>query len=115
MNIGIIVYSKGTYMGTQNKDLEIYLDLWEKFEELLNKKHLNLSSFAKKWEKFHDAKEDDYIRFYQKLKKKKERKFKLKSVKYYSIVQLEDYIKFLDEDYVIEEMRDDESYENWFD
>ena len=115
MNKRIIIYRIGTSMGTNIKDLEKYLNLWEIFEKKLIKQSLNLSSFSKKWEKNSDTgEENDYNKFYERIKSQKKRKDKLKSVHPNSILQIEDYIKFLDNDFTAETIRDDETYEYWY-
>lgn len=115
MNDRIIIYWIGASMGTNIKDLEKYLNLWNIFEKKLIEQNLNLSSFSKKWEKFSDlGDENDYKIFYERIKSQKKRKDKLKSVQTYSLIQIEDYIKFLDKDFTAETIRDDETYEYWF-
>lgn len=116
MNKEIVIYWIGTSMGTNINNLEKYLNLWNIFNKKLEESNLTLSSFAKRWEKYSDTSiEDDYQKFYNKLKKMKSRKDNLKSVQPYSIIQIEDYIKFLDKDFTAEEIREDETYEYWFD
>lgn len=104
-------------MVTQDKNLERYLNLWNIFENLLEKKSLNLSSFAKKWQKESDSGDlsSDYKTFYAQLKKKKSRKNSIMFVRNDTISQIENYIKFLDSEFVTEELRDDEKFEHWFD
>jgi len=115
MNKEIIIYWVGTSMGTNINNLEKYLNLWDIFNTKLEESNLTLSSFAKRWEKYSDTSiGDDYQKFYEKLKKMKSRKDNLKSVQPYSIIQIEDYIKFLDKDFTAETIRDDETYEYWF-
>ena len=115
MNKEIIIYWVGTSMGTNINNLEKYLNLWNIFNKKLEESNLTLSSFAKRWEKYSDTStEYDYQNFYDKLKKMKSRKDNLKSVQTYSIIQIEDYIKFLDKDFTAEIIRDDETYEFWF-
>jgi len=116
MNKEIIIYWVGTSMGTNINNLDKYLSLWNIFNKKLEESNLTLSSFSKRWEKYNDTNaEDDYLKFYDKLKKMKSRKDNLKSVQPYSIIQIEDYIKFLDKDFTAEIIRDDETYEYWFD
>jgi len=103
-------------MGTSKKDLEKYLNLWNIFEIKLKKQKLNLSSFSKKWEKFKDSEEsNDYKKIYERIKAQKKRKDTLKRVQPLSLIQIEDYIKFLDTDFTAETIRDDETFEYWFD
>jgi len=102
-------------MGTKIKNLERYLDLWQLFEIKLKEKNLNLSSFSKSFGEMHTSEENDYEKIYPRLKKLKSRKDTQKIVHLNTIKQFEEYLRFLDTNYVIEEMRDDESYEHWFD
>ena len=103
-------------MGTNIKNLEKYLKLWDIFEEKLKILNLNLSSFSKEWEKNNETiEENDYNKVYDRLKKHKKRKDKLKIIQESSIIQMEIYIKFLDKDFTAETIRDDETYEHWFD
>ncbi|MGJ0330063.1 hypothetical protein [Aliarcobacter cryaerophilus] len=104
-------------MGTQNINLERYKNLWNIFNNLLKDRGLNLSSFSKEWEKISDTgnESNDYNRFYPKLKKMYQRINSVKTVRRESIHQMEEYIKFLDSKFVIEELRDDEKFEHWFD
>ena len=102
-------------MGTNIKNLEKYLNLWNIFDKKLEESNLTLSTFSKRWEKNSNSEEkSDYKIFYDKLKKMKSRKGNLKLVQPYSIIQIEDYIKFLDKDFTAETIRDDETYEYWF-
>ena len=103
-------------MGTNIKNLEKYLKLWDIFEEKLKTLNLSLSSFSKEWEKNNETiEENDYKKVYDRLKKQKKRKDKLKLIQESSIIQMEIYIKFLDKDFTAETIRDDETYEHWFD
>lgn len=114
MNEVIIEKIIGTDMGTQELNLKKYQNLWQKFEYLLQKNNLNLSSFSKKWDEKGGGLED-YHKFYDKIKKQYERKDTLTRVKFQSIEQLEKYIKFLDKDFTAENIRNDELYSHWFD
>lgn len=74
-------------MGTNKTNVEIYLELWEKFEFLLKKKKITLGEFSKNWENFD---EDDNLRlsdieyndtkFLDKLKKQKKKRDSLRKV-----------------------------------
>jgi len=100
-------------MGTKEKNLERYLNLWKLFEKKLKEKKFTLSSFSKEWEKRSDSgEENDYEKFYDKLKKMKQRKDKLTSVQYNSIIQMNDYIKFLDREYIVLEL-ENIGYDTW--
>jgi hypothetical protein len=114
MNGVIIENVIGTKMGTEKLNLEKYQNLWQKFENLLQKESLNLSSFSKKWD-IHSGEVEDYHKFYDKIKKQWKRKDTLTRVKLQSIEQLEKYIKFLDKDFTAENIRHDETYSHWFD
>jgi hypothetical protein len=96
-------------MGTKEKELKKYLKLWDTFETKLKKQGLNLSSFAKKWEKSSKAiGANDYNKIYERLKKQRSRKNGLKSVRPESINQIVEYIKFIDDDWKPFEAFDDE-------
>ena len=115
MNKVIIEFDIGTSMGTKELNLEKYRKLWKTFEDLLEKEGLNLSSFAKKWEKYSDSSEEnDYNKFYDKLKTQHRRKNTLIRVNANSIAQLKEYIKFLNQDYFTQELLDDEKPSSWF-
>jgi len=101
-------------MGTKVLNLKKYQNLWKKFEDLLEKKDLNLSSFSKKWDK-HGGESEDYHKVHNRLKKQQKRKETLTSVKTQSIEQMEEYIKFLDKDFTAVDIREDELYSHWFD
>jgi putative protein kinase ArgK-like GTPase of G3E family len=116
MNKEIIIYWVGTSMGTSIKNLDKYKKLWDIFEEKLKTLNLSLSSFSKEWEKNNETiEENDYNKVYDRLKKQKNRKNKMERVQESSITQMEIYIKFLDKDFTAEIIRDDETYEHWFD
>lgn len=107
-------------MGTVKTNLEKYLELWEIFEkeiETSNKLESNtLSGFAKYYEKYSDSSENnDYKKVYDKLKKMKQRKDSLKTVRENTLLELEDFYKFLNEEYFTQELLDDECPEHWFD
>jgi len=114
MNGVIIENIIGTKMGTQKLNLEKYQNLWQKFENLLKKESLTLPSFSKKWD-IHSGEDEDYYKFYDKIKKQWKRKDTLTRVKLQSIEQLEEYIRFLDKDFTAENIRSDETYSHWFD
>lgn len=102
-------------MGTKEEKLKRYKNLWLIFEETLDKEDLNLSSFSKKWERHHNDEDSDYKKFYHRIKKQK---YQLKALKNApqdnTVLQIEEYIKFLNEDFTAEEIRYDETYEHWF-
>lgn len=107
-------------MGTEKTNLEKYLNLWNIFEnEIRTSKKLQsntLSGFAKYYEK--NTKNDertDYKRVYDRLKKMKNRKDNLKSIRENTLYELETFYKVLREDYFTQELLEDESYEHWFD
>jgi L-lactate utilization protein LutB len=103
-------------MGTNIKNLEKYLKLWDIFEEKLKTLNLNLSSFSKEWEKNNETiEENDYNKVHDRLKKRKDRKNNMKRIQESSITQMEIYIKFLDKDFTAQTIRDDETYEYWYD
>ena len=103
-------------MGTNKTNLEEYLDLWDEFEKLLEKKSMTLSSFAKKWEMHHNSdEENDYKKFYDRLKKMKQRKDRLKNIRPETHTKLETYISCINEEYLKIELFDDEKVEHWFD
>lgn len=107
-------------MVTQKTNLEKYLDLWNLFEEeIKTSKRLesnNLSGFARYYEKNSDTSaKNDHKTLYGRLKKMKERKNKIKSIRENSLIELEDFYKFLREDYFSQELLEDETFEHWFD
>lgn len=107
-------------MGTQKTRLEKYLDLWNLFEkEIKTSKKLDsntLSGFAKYYEKNSDIlTKNDYKTLYSRLKKMKKRKDEIKSIRENSLLELEDFYKFLREDYFTQELLQDETFEHWFD
>lgn len=96
--------------------IQEYQKLWKRFEILLQKEHLNLSSFSKKWERYNEGSENDYKKMYRKIKKQKSQLKALKRApQQRTIDQIKDYIKFLDDKYIDQELLEDESYEHWFD
>lgn len=102
-------------MGTKEDNLQIYKNLWLEFDNILEQKGLNLSSFAKLWEASHVEDESaDYKKFYGKLKKQKERREGLKLVFTSTLEQLHNYMEFLDEKRVIFKVLDDEKFGNLF-
>ena len=101
-------------MGTKELNLKKYQNLWIKFEDLLAKEDLNLSSFSKKWDKYGGGSED-YHKVHDRLKTQKSRKDTLTRVKSQSIEQMEEYIKFLDKNFTANDIREDELYSHWFD
>jgi len=93
-----------------------YKKLWDKFEELLKKKEFNLSSFSKEWQKYHDDEGSDYVKFYRRIKKQKADLEKLqRAPQGNTIIQVEEYIKFLDNEHFTQELLDDERPISWFD
>jgi len=93
-----------------------YLKLWEKFENLLEDKSWTLYEFSTEYAKNKSDEEYDNPKFYNRLKKMKERIHKSESKpQKKTIEELEAFINSLYEDYVVEEMREDEWYEHWFD
>lgn len=107
-------------MGTQKTNLEKYLQLWDLFEEeIKNSKKLNsntLSGFVKYYEKYNDSSsKNDYKTLYARLKKMKERKNKIKTIRENSFLELEEFYKFLRKDYFTQELLEDETFEHWFD
>lgn len=108
-------------MGTKESNLEKFINLWENFEyEIKNSKKLQsntLLGFAKYYEKYaNDSSESaDASKIYDKLKKWKKRKDKFKDIRENTLLQLEEYYKFIKKDYFTQELLEDESYEHWFD
>ncbi|MFT7005358.1 MAG: site-specific recombinase XerD [Sulfurimonas sp.] len=107
-------------MGTVKTNLERYLELWIIFEKeirISNKlKSNNLSGFAKYYEKNSDSTtSNDYKKVYDKLKKMKQRKDVVKNIRENTLVELEEFYKFLKEDYFVQELLDDERPEHWYD
>ena len=75
-----------------------------------------LSGFAKYYEKNNDSSsKNDYKTLYGRLKKMKERKNKIKSIRENSLLELEGFYKFLKEDYFTQELLEDETPMHWFD
>lgn len=110
----------GTLKVTQDTNLEKYLKLWNLFEkEIKTSKKLEsntLSGFAKYYEKNSDpSPKNDYKTVYARLKKMKERKNKIKIVRRHSLIELESFYKFMNEDFFTQELLDDETFEHWFD
>jgi len=96
--------------------MQEYKMLWERFDILLAKEGLNLSSFSKKWEKYHEENENDYEKMYRRIKKQKHQLKALKRAPQQNTInQIKDYIKFLDNQYIDQELLEDESYQHWFD
>lgn len=119
MNKVIVTQYIGKQIGKNLNKLEEYLKLWEKFEKLLENKDIKLPTFAKnwdklEWEKYSDSENPEQA-FYETLKKMSQNKNKLKKVYQTSIDKLTKYIKFLDTDFIVQELHNDESYEHWFD
>ncbi len=115
-----ISYEQRKYIKIGDTDMdtkmEKYQKLWERFEILLKKENLNLSSFSKKWEKYHEGSENDSEKIYHRIKKQKNQLKALKRApQQRTIDQIKDYIKFLDAEYIDQELLEDESYEHWFD
>lgn len=110
----------GTLKVTQDTNLEKYLKLWNLFEkEIKTSKKLEsntLSGFAKYYEKNSETStKNDYKTVYARLKKMKERKNKIKIVRMNSLIELESFYKFMNEDFFTHELLDDETFEHWFD
>lgn len=107
-------------MGTEKTNLEKYLNLWNIFEnEIKTSKKLQsntLSGFAKYYEQNAECDErNDYKKVYDRLKKMKDRKDNLKSIRENTLYELETFYKVLREDYFTQELLEDENYEHWFD
>ena len=107
-------------MVTQKTNLEKYLDLWDLFEkEIKTSKKLDsntLSGFVKYYEKNSETStKNDYKTVYTRLKKMKERKDKIKTVRMNSLSELENFYKFMREDFFTQELLEDETFEHWFD
>ena len=107
-------------MVTLTTNLEKYLELWNLFEkEVKISKKLEsntLSGFAKYYEKHSNSdSNNDYKTVYSRIKKMKERKDKIKNVRENSILEIEDFYKFLRKDYFTQELLEDETFEHWFD
>lgn len=113
-------------MGT----LKEYLELWDLFEKEIETHHKlvqkdsngkiikkgNLSSFAKYVQKYKDSSEGyDYNRVYSRLKKMKQRKNNLTSIKENTLLELKDFYKMLKNDYFSQDLLDDERPKHWFD
>lgn len=106
-------------MGTKT-DLEQYLELWDLFEsEIKVSKRIkpnSLAGFAKYWETYNDPiEENDAKRVCDKLEKMRARKNGLSRVQKNTLLTLATYYKSLNEDYYVQELLPDESYEHWFD
>jgi len=114
----IMTLSMGTSMGTNKTNLEIYIELWEKFEYLLNKNNMTLNEFSKYGDKFDEAvlseKEYKQSTFLDTLKKMQSRKSKLKNVQTNSIDKIKEYIKFLDKGFITQDLHHTETYESLF-
>ncbi|NBK98823.1 MAG: hypothetical protein EOM50_12515 [Erysipelotrichia bacterium] len=109
----------GTDMGTKT-DLERYLELWNLFdEEIRTSKKISpnsLAGFAKYWERYNDAtEENDAKKVCDRLEKMRRRKNELTRVQKNSLLALEAYYKSLQENYFVQELLPDETYEHWFD
>ena len=107
-------------MGTVKTNLEKYLDLWKLFEEeIKNSDKLDsktLSGFAKYYEKYSETSENsDYKKVHERLKKMKQRKDSLTTVRENTLLELEDFYKFLKKDYFVQELLEDEDVTSWFD
>lgn len=95
--------------------MQEYQKLWERFEILLKKENLKLSSFSKKWEKYHEGSENDFEKIYHRIKKQKNQLKALKRApQQRTIDQIKDYIKFLDDEYFEQELLEDEQISSWF-
>ncbi len=110
--------TKGTNMGTNKTNLEIYLELWEKFDFLLKKEKMTLNEFSKYGHRFDEVllsdKEYSQERFLDTLKKMKSRKDKMTTVQKKSIQKIKEYIKFLDKGFITQELHHTETYESLF-
>jgi len=95
---------------------EKYIFLWERFESLLKQKNLDLSSFAKEWEKARaNDDENDSKKISDQLRKLQERKNNHPNVHSGTIEKIEQYIQFLEKERIQQFLLDDESYDGWFD
>lgn len=107
-------------MGTQKTNLEKYLELWDLFDkEIETSAKLTsntLSGFAKYYETHSEVSENsDYKKVYDRLKKMRKRKDSLKTIRENTLLELEEFYKFLKEDYFVQELLDDERPEHWYD
>jgi len=112
-------------MGRKNLRLSLYLELWNQFENLLEKNSLDLSSFSKKWENFDhllfdekcekDGTEMTAKKFYDRLRNSKPNEKTSSRVQEKSIEHMQLYIKYLDNNFITQELHHDEDIDNWFD
>jgi hypothetical protein len=81
-------------MGTKHDE---YILLWERFESHLMQKNMDLSAFAKEWEKTHDSDvENDSKKIFDQLRKMKDRKNDHPNVQSGTIEKMKQYIQFLE-------------------
>jgi hypothetical protein len=100
-------------MGTKYEE---YIFLWERFKSLLKQKNLDLSSFAKEWEKAHDNDaENDSKKIFDQLRKMQDRKNDHPNVQSGTIEKMKQYIQFLEKGRIQQFLLDDENYDSWFD
>jgi len=94
-------------MGTDERNLQEYLRLWDKFEYLLKESGKSLSQFAENYSKISNEKDYDFVEYKtepdkdklnEKLKKQKQRKTKLSRVNHKTIKDIKNYIVFLGDD-----------------
>ena len=92
-----------------------YLELWKKFEKLLEEKELSLEDFARQWENAHlDDPSADYRKFIKKIKTQRERREKMTRINSNTLSQIEEYILFLEESEALFEALDDEVFGSLF-
>ena len=119
MNKVIVICSIGKIIGKSLNKLEEYLILWDEFDKLLKDRDIKLPTFAKNWDKLEWDKYSDNERpeqaFYETLKKMSQNKNKLKRVQRPTIEKIKKYIKFLDANFIVQELHKDEGYNFWFD
>ena len=99
---------------------EKYLELWKIFDEKLVENDLDIKKFAKKWEKVQLEKDSEndsaiYRIFLKKIQAQYDRRESVKNVHSFTIEQLKEYIKFLDDGYFTQELLEDEKVSSWFD
>ncbi|QKF77521.1 hypothetical protein [Arcobacter defluvii] len=109
-------------MGTKETNLEKFKKLWIIFEKeikISTRLETNdLKGFAKYYEKHSDTNEEnDKKRVLDKLEKWHKRIIiqKQKSIREVTFLQLQEYCKFLNNGYFIQELLEDETPEHWFD
>lgn len=97
-------------MGTF-KNLDKYLELWEIFNKELKKKDLSFQDFSVQWAKREGVDEE---KFYEKIKKHRERQNNKRKVQEGSLSDIKSYIKFLNDDFKVFEVFEDEKFGNLF-